>query len=73
MPVPVMDIGIVRMPVHQRQVPMHMHVRLHAVPVEVVRVPVVRVVPMGMRMFERLVRVFVFMALAQVQPHAQSH
>jgi hypothetical protein len=72
-PVPVVDVRIVRVPVRQRRVPVRMHVRLAAIPGEVVRVLVVLVVTVRMRMLEKLVRMLVFVPLAHVQPDARAH
>lgn len=73
MGVPMMSIWEMDVRVHNRCV---------AVPVGVtdtgrdgvgVIVLVVFIVHMGMRMFERLMTVFVFMSLCQMQPHTQTH
>jgi hypothetical protein len=47
--------------------------RLAAVPREFVRMPVVLVVDMAMVVFQRFVRMFVFVSLADVQPYTDSH
>ena len=68
-----MDIGVMRMGVRQRLVTMGMRVRLHAIPDEVMRMLVVLVVPVTVRMLQRLVRVFMRMPLPDVEPDAQCH
>ena len=73
MPVTVVNIRIVRMAVHERFMRVMVGVRLDAVPREVVRVLVVRIVRMPMRVRERLVRVRVLVPLGEVQPYASRH
>ena len=73
MTVPVMDIGEVRMRVHERVVFVRMAVRLLAVPREIVPVLVMLVVTMPMLVLERFVFMRVFVAFAQVQPDADRH
>lgn len=70
MPMSMMDVGIVRVPVRQRFVPMQMRVRLLAVPREVVRMPMMLVGTVAMRMNEHFVHVLMLVTLAQVQPYA---
>ena len=73
MTVAVMNIGKVRMRVHDRVVFVRMAVRLLAIPWEIVSVMVMLVVTMPMRVLERFVFVCVLVTLAQVQPDADSH
>lgn len=56
-----------------RIVLMWVGMRLVAVPVEVVCVPVMFVVPVTMAVLHRLMRVSMFVTLAQMQPDAQPH
>jgi hypothetical protein len=48
-------------------------VRLAAVPVEFVRVPVVHVMHVAVAVFDRFVRMLVGMVLAEMQPYAPAH
>ena len=73
MPVSVVDVGIVGVRMREHRMPMRMRVRLDAVPAEVVRMPVMRIVAMPMRMLGRLVRVTVRMPFAQMEPNAECH
>jgi hypothetical protein len=73
MPVPVMDVGVVRVPVSQHLVSMRMRMWFVAGPREVVLVPVVLVVSMVMRVLEGFVSVHVLVPFAHVQPDAESH
>ena len=73
MPVPVVQVGVMRMRVHQWLVPVAMRVRLAAVPCEVVRVMVVRVVQVIVFVLQRLVGMFMRVALREVQPYPESH
>jgi hypothetical protein len=68
-----MQIRIVRMPMAQPRMMMHVAVRLAAVPAARVLVMVMQVVHMLVRVRERLVHMVVLMALAQVQPHTERH
>ncbi|KQU80994.1 hypothetical protein ASE08_12055 [Rhizobacter sp. Root16D2] len=73
MPVPVVDVRKVRVPVRQNAMPMWVHMRLAPVPRKVMLVLMVRVVSMRMRVLERLMRVFVFVPFANMQPDADTH
>ena len=73
MAVPVMDIGEVRMRMHERVVFVRMAMRFLAIPAEIVPVLVMLVVTMAMLMLERFVFMRVFVAFAQVQPDADRH
>jgi hypothetical protein len=66
MAVPVMQVGVMRMGVAQRRVAVPMRMRFADRPV--MRVPVMRVVPMAVLMFERLVRMLVLVAFGEMQP-----
>lgn len=70
---PVVQVGIVRMRVHHRFVPVHMRVRLAIAPRKVVRVPVVRVVDVRVGVLDRLVLVQVLVALDEMQPDPERH
>ena len=71
--VPVVQVGVVRMRVHQRCVPVVVRVRLTPVPAEIVSVPVMRVVGVRMLVIHRFVRMLVRMVLGHVQPYAGGH
>ena len=58
------------MRMHQASVPVRMHVRLAAVPVAFMRVPVVRLVHMLVFVLDLLVRMVVFVVLGKMQPYA---
>lgn len=62
-----------RMLVDQRLVPMHMHVRLLAVPWKIMFVVMVFIVSMHVRMLHRLVHVLMFVPFTQMQPDAERH
>jgi hypothetical protein len=67
------DIGIVRMPVHESRMAVPVHMRLFLVPLRPMLVPVVCVVNVLMLVFQRLVRVLVLVMLGDVQPYAGRH
>ncbi len=67
----VVQIGIMRMLVAHRFVPVQVGMRLIDRPI--VMVAMMRVVRMGMGMFQRLMTMVMFVALGQVQPNAQRH
>lgn len=71
--VPMMNIGIMRVGVGHRLVNVAMTMRLRQVGSGRVFVLVVFIVNVAVRMFQPLVRVFVFMFLGQVQPDASAH
>ncbi len=73
MPVAVVQVGIVGMAVGQRGMLVCMHMRLAAVPGEVVGMLVVDIMPVRMGMVHRRMLVVVGMVLTQVQPPAQAH
>jgi hypothetical protein len=73
MPMPMMDVRVVRMAVQQRLVAMLVGMRLFAVPAGLVRVPMVRVVNVRVIVSERFVQMLVFVPLGQMQPDAERH
>ena len=68
MPVPMVRIGVMRMPVRQGRVTMPVAVRLVRRIVGVVRVLVMVVMGMAMLVHHRLVPVLMLVAFGQVQP-----
>ena len=73
MRVPVMHIGIVRMSVDQVLMNVRMGVRFGGVPGELVRMPVVLIVRVGVRVFLWLVGVQMPMVFSEVEPDAGGH
>ena len=73
MRMPVMNIREMRVRMRDRRMGMRMGVRLVAIPREIVFVPVMRVVPMTMRVVQRGVRVRMLVTFADVQPDTQGH
>ena len=73
MPVPMMQVGIVRVPMNQADVPVAVGVRFAGRHAGCVGVLVVRVVDVGMLVFHRLVHVRVVVTFRQVQPKAEAH
>ena len=73
MPVPVMDVGIMRVRVGQRLVLVLVVMRLAAVPVEMMMVAMVRVVDVAVRVAHRTMGMRVRMLLGQMQPHTGAH
>lgn len=71
MTVPVVKIGVVRVPMPHRLMPVHVGVRLRDRPI--VCMPVVLVVDMSMFVFERVVLVFMIVPLGKVQAKANGH
>ena len=71
--VPMMQIGEVRMRVHQRLVHVLVAMRLGTIPGESVLVAMVRVVAMWVIMDEAIMNMGVAVALGQMQPDAASH
>jgi hypothetical protein len=69
----VMQIGKMPMTVPDRPVDVRVGMRLRAVPGKVVHMLVMRVMHMRVGMGQRLMAVFMFMMLAQVQPHPGDH
>src|SRR5688572_6713067 len=70
MPVPMVEVGIVRMFVAQRHVHMPVRVWLTGRRPSVVLVSVMFVVPMEMVVLQRFVDVLMAVTFADVQPHA---
>ena len=68
-----MEIRVVWMTVHERLVPVRVTVRLARRIIGRMSVLVMFVVDMEVLVLHHLVRVLVFMAFAQVQPHAEAH
>ena len=73
MSVSVVDIREMQMFVYYGDMTMHMVMRLITIPIEIVTVLMVFVMNMPMTMLHRLMYVFVFMMLRQVQPDAPTH
>jgi len=71
--VPVVQIGIVRMTMHQRSVLVPMHVRLARRIGRRVHVLVVGIVMMPVLVLHGLMGVFMLMAFLQVHPEANAH
>ena len=72
MRVPMMQIGIVRMRMHERYMAMRVGVRLGPVP-QIVRMPMVLVMDMRMAVFLRCMSMQVFVAFREMQPDAHRH
>lgn len=70
---PVVDIGIVRMAVSDRRMPMGMRVRLTGRVVRTMGVPMVNVVGVAMAVCFVLVGMLVPVSLSQVEPDAYCH
>ena len=73
MPVPVVDVWVVGVAVHHRQVLMLVGVWLLAIPVERVGVLVVHVVAVTVRMNQLLMTMLVSVRLGEVQGDADRH
>ena len=73
MPVPMMNVRVMRMDMHQRLMTVWMRVRLSRWITRSVQVPMMLVVQMKMFVLEHLVNVFVLVTLHQMQPHAERH
>jgi len=73
MAVPVMQVRVVRMPVHEPLVRVLVRVRLDAVPIGLMRVLMMLVMDVPVRVGQRLVLVKMHVTLGKVQPHAGSH
>jgi len=69
----VMNVGVMRVAVRDGFVGVRMRMRFGAIPREIVGVLVMDVVHVAVGMGDGLVLVHVFVALAQVQPHADAH
>ena len=66
--VPVMQIGIVRMPMHQRLMAMPVHMRLTERHVWPMYVPMMRVVAVAVLVLYRFVRMLMVVPLGEMQP-----
>ncbi len=73
MPMPMMEVRVVRMPVHQSDVAMPMSVRFTGWITGAMRMLMMLVVTMPVFMLHRLVNVFVLVPLSQMQPEAEAH
>src|SRR5579884_1320287 len=73
MPVPVMEVGIMRVRMDQRLVPMPMAVRFSGRVCGAVRVLVMFVMIMEMFVLHRFMPVRMLMALRQMQPNTHCH
>ena len=73
MSMPMMEVRVVRMPVHQAHVPVPMSVRFARRIACAMRVLMMLVVKMPVFMLHRLVNVLVFMPLGHMQPEAEAH
>lgn len=71
--VAMMDVRVVRMGVDHRRVNVPMRMRLTPIPREIVRMPVMLVVHVGMRVLLPLVGMRVLVPLRDMQPHAGRH
>ena len=68
-----MDVGIMRMAMADRQVSVRVAVRFAAVPGEVVLMLVVQIVAVAVRMFVFFMRMRMLVAFRQMQPDADTH
>ena len=73
MAVPVMQIGIVRMPVTQAPVLVRMGMRLAPVPAPLMLVLVMQVMHVFVRVRRRFVLMLVLVPLGEVQPYPKTH
>lgn len=73
MRMPVVDVGVMRVRVHQRFMRMRVGVRRGTPPVERMGVLVMRIVAMPVAVLQRLVAMGMFMPLPDMQPDAQPH
>ena len=73
MPVPVVQVGIMGMAVHQRGMLVVVGMRFAAVPGEIVLVPVVLVVHVPVSVGHRLVRVHMGVPFGEMQPEPKRH
>ena len=70
---PMMHVGKMNVSVHDGFVPVCVCVRLGAIPLKIVRVLVVRVMPMSVAMDRRIMLVFMFVMLGEMQPDPDGH
>ena len=73
MVVAVVYIRVVRVSMRDRLVPMHVRVRLGAVPGKVVRMQMMRIVCVRVLVRHGMMRMFVLVPLGQVQPNPRRH
>ena len=73
MSVLMMDVREMRMPVLEWFMLMEMHMRLAAIPVEIMRMLMMLVMRVRMFMCHRFMRVLMLMVFCQMQPHAKRH
>ena len=66
-------VGIVFMSMPHRLMLVRVHVRVHAIPFEVMRVLVVRIMTVAMAVRQRFMLVFVLVRFGQVQPDTRAH
>ena len=71
--VPVMEVGIVGVPVRHRRVPVAVGMGFACRVTRSVFVLVMEVVDVAMGMLQRFMRVFAAVSLGDVQPHAERH
>jgi hypothetical protein len=69
-PVPVMYVGVVRMRVPKRVVLVDVYMRFLPVPLRIMRMLMMRVMPMRVAVLEPIMRVCVRVFLAHMQPYA---
>ena len=68
-----MDVRVMRMRMPERLVAVRMHMRLGAVPLKIMLVPVMRIMAVSVRMRHGFMRVLMFVRFGQVQPDAGAH
>ena len=72
-PVPVVQVGVVRVPMHHRLMPMQVGMRLTGVDARCMIMPMVLVMAVPVLVFQHLVGMLVFVPLGQVQPQSDTH
>jgi hypothetical protein len=73
MSMPMMEVRVVRMPVHDADVPMPMSMRFAGRVAGAMRVLMMLVVTMPVFMLHRLVNVLVLVSFRQMQPQPEPH
>ena len=71
--VPVVEVGIVGVPVRHRRVPVTVRMGLPRRVIRSVFMLVMQIVDVAMGMLQRFMPVFVVVGLRDVQPHAEPH
>src|SRR5258708_605343 len=71
--VPVVDVGVVRVPVHEPCMAVRVRVGLLSVPGEVMRMPMMLVVRVVMVVLHRLVHMLLALALGEGEPATRPH